>query len=86
MFSFLTAIEHELQPLVTSFTDPSGKSYPEREVYPSASQWGHKGWTLYTEAGALEKMRWLHDPYTEDRTDDVERETWKKLHPGRERT
>ena len=67
-------------------TLPSGKSYPEREVSPSSGSWGQKGWTMYTTEGAREKIRWLQHPLTEDRTDAVERDTWKKRHPGRERT
>src|SRR5882762_8499969 len=61
------------------YTFPNGISYPEREGYPSASQWGRKGFSCFTEAGAREKMRWLQHSETEDRTDEVERQTWKQM-------
>jgi hypothetical protein len=29
-------------------TLPSGKSYPDREVYPGAEEWGTHGWSYQT--------------------------------------
>src|SRR5882672_10396203 len=46
----------DIQPV---HTFPNGITTPEHEAYPSSSQWGSKGWTMYTEAGAREKIRWL---------------------------
>src|SRR6266436_3324001 len=42
-----------------AYTFPDGRHYPEREVYPSSTQWGKKGWTFFTEVGARHKMTFL---------------------------
>jgi hypothetical protein len=40
-------------------TSQSGRTYPAREVYPGAEQWGTAGWTYTDLMTAREKWRYL---------------------------